>query len=56
MIKHGLVASSAAVYLKKANDLLEFQAGENEQEQIDRRSLVSEGHLVDIVSREKTPL
>jgi len=56
VVRNAVAASSAGLYLKKGREGLEFQAGENDRERVDRRVWVAEGDLVDRVAKQKTPL
>ncbi|OVE79842.1 hypothetical protein BVY01_01355 [bacterium I07] len=56
VIKDALVASNVAFFLKKTDGDLEFQAGENDHDQVQRRAPVTAGHIVEFVSKQKAPV
>lgn len=53
VIKDALAASCVGLYLQKGHNSMEFQAGEYEDGRLDRRMLISENSLVDMVAKQK---
>jgi len=56
VIRDALAASCVGLYLKKGQNNIEFQAGEYEQGQLNRRMLISENSLVDMVAKQKVSI
>ena len=56
VIRSAVVSSYAGFYLQKGEEGLEFQAGESEHGRWDRRVKISEGSLIDQVTKQKSPI
>lgn len=56
IIRSAVVASSSGLYLQKGKDGLEFQVGDSDHGQWNRRFVVGEGTLIDHVAKQKIPV